>query len=162
MPSEKYLIMPGRSSYKKAVSDWLEYITNKQGKLLGKMAESCCLDELPNAKPSNYLGKITGDCDVDRIKKIIQNGPCTIVIDIYNNKTIVRPQEGEFFDRSIGFHLALIKYLHDSKRYSDIMTYLYPDGLYMRDDILTVCAGILIAEIGLENYFDLSDRFFDE
>lgn len=153
MPPEEYLITTGRSYCKKALSDWYEYIIDNQEKLL---------DKLSNDILSNYLGKITGHPKVDRIKKIIQNGPCTIVVDIYNNKTIVRPQGDEPFDRSIGFHLALIKYLHDSKRYSDIMTYLYPEGLYMRDDILTVCAGILIAEVGLENYFDLSDRFFDE
>lgn len=62
-----------------------------------------------NAQPKYYQVRIPG------IKKVIFNGPATIVFWGDGNKTVVKAQEGERIDHEKGLALAIAKYALGNK-----------------------------------------------
>lgn len=113
----------------------------------------------------NYLGKHTGNWRIDVISKIIQSGPCTILITYSGRyKVIVRNQDKDIpFDPFIGFLMVLIKYMFDKKIYTDIVEYVFA-GRSLNNEldkmsIIAECKAVLISKIGKDNLNQLLDKF---
>lgn len=60
------------------------------------------------------------------IKKVIQNGPATVIIDNQGQKTVVKARY-EKISKTKGFYACLLKRSVSSKVYHDILS-LYPDN----------------------------------
>lgn len=87
------------------------------------------------------------------IRKIIHNGPATIIIDIYGDKTITKFQGDEnkkYQNRILGFYMCLIKYLiDDNKIYHDIVYDIFE--YYRYSDRNMIARSIIKSHIGLDD-----------
>lgn len=91
---------------------------------------------------------------IRRIAKIIFNDPATIIIDIDGNKTVVKYQhDNGGYDRHIGWHVCLIRYLlDDPKVYHDVIDECFR---HFRDSIITAClTSVIISQIGYDDYMN--------
>lgn len=65
---------------------------------------------------------------IDQIDRIIFNKEHTILIDNFNDKTIVTCQEGcGVYNKRIGYLMVIAKYLASNKQYSKLIELLYSD-----------------------------------
>lgn len=125
--------------------------------LLGTHYDTYFYDEIrPSLFPEAKNDKIRA------IHKIIQNGPATIIIDIYGNKTIVKYQNDSkrnYYSDRLGLYICLIKYIiNDDKLYSDIIKCIF-DYQYVPDSNILIyetaysvlCGYVYRKDIGLIN-----------
>lgn len=56
------------------------------------------------------------------IEKVIFNDPATVILWKTGEKTVVKAQDGEPYDKEKGFAMAILKYLNDNKsKYNNII-----------------------------------------
>lgn len=66
------------------------------------------------------------DPRISRIKKVIVNGPATIIIDHEGNKTVVKYRDISYgYDPIFGFYVCLLRYILDNEKYHDVMIAIF-------------------------------------
>lgn len=112
----------------------------------------------PNAYQDTYLGRPDENYKVNQIKKIISNGPATILITTYGKKVVVKAQDDNN-DPIMGLYMVLLKYLVDSKRYSDLVVYIFEEGLTHAYAALLKAKCALIALMSYDTLEDIVEAF---
>lgn len=89
-----------------------------------------------------YKNKSPKQKALERIKKVIFNDPCTIVLWNDGTKTMVKCGEDDVFDPEKGLAMAISKYFFDNKGYfNDVFKKFVPEekGLYSVKELADLC-----------------------